>query len=88
MAKLYKFHLRLLHPKAITGKAGDYFFSFLASSLISETMPISGGSARRLWCLFFGAYYRHTLLKYFCSAGDVRVVAFFVSYLFFSLKSR
>jgi hypothetical protein len=45
MAKLYRFYLRLLHPKAIAGKAAEHFFCIiLASSLIFE-MPIPGGSA-------------------------------------------
>jgi hypothetical protein len=64
MAKLCKFYFRLLHPKAISGKANEHFlFLFLlASSLIFE-MPISGGSPRQKtvviifrcllqWCFF------------------------------------
>jgi hypothetical protein len=47
---LYKFYLRLLHPKAITEKAAERFFLLmLVSSLIFE-MPISGGSAKGQWC--------------------------------------
>jgi hypothetical protein len=55
MTKLFKFYFRLLHPKAIAEKANEHFISFLTSPLIFE-MPIPGGSAKRLWYLFFGAY--------------------------------
>jgi hypothetical protein len=49
MTKLYKFYVRLLHPKAITEKSDKRFFNWrLHSSLVFE-MPISGGSAKRLW---------------------------------------
>jgi hypothetical protein len=59
------------------GKGRRLLFFLLASSLIAE-MPISGGSAKRQWCLFFGAYrvVFFSLKKYFCSTEDFRAVTF------------
>jgi hypothetical protein len=37
------------------GKSRRSLLFFLTPSLIFE-MPVLGGSAKRLWCLFFGAY--------------------------------
>jgi hypothetical protein len=62
-------------------KSRRAFFFLLMSSLIFE-MPIPGGSAKKLWCLFFGAYCMVFSKNMFCST-----VAFRKSPLFCLLKS-
>jgi hypothetical protein len=75
VTRLCKFYLRLLHPKAIAEKAAEGRFFF--TTLIFE-MLISGGSAKRLRHLFFGAYHMifFFLKNIFCSTEDFRVVTF------------
>ena len=83
------------HPKAVSEKKRRILF--LASSLVFE-MPISGGSAKRLWYLFFGAgtYYMVFFSGNIFSLGsynteDFRAVTFRKLFFLFTgilLKSR
>ena len=97
MRKLYKFYLRLLHPKAIAEKRKNRrLLFFLTSSLIFE-MSISGGSAKRQRYFFFGiipvAWYFFSK-EYFFSTEDARCqgshfpICFFVLFTEILLKSR
>jgi hypothetical protein len=80
MRKFCKFYLRLLHAKAITEKAADYFFFF---DVFTDFSNANFGRIRQKAVVLMKVLVPvawHFPENIFCSAEDFRVVTFFVSF--------
>jgi hypothetical protein len=76
MTKLFKFYMRLLHPKAIAVKTDEHFFLI---GVFTDFRNANFGRIRQkivvliFWYLFHGVFFWKNI---FCSTEDFRVVTF------------